>query len=47
MKMRDTFALALRASKYLLSTGERYQFRYLTEAQENDGENEMTLTEDA
>lgn len=45
-KMLDTPALALRASKFLLSTGELYQFRYLTKAQENDEKNDVTLTED-
>ena len=46
-KMLDTPALAHRASKFLLSTGELYQFIYLTEAQENDEVNEMTSRKDA
>ena len=46
-KMLNTFALIYRAFKFLFSTGELYQFRYLTKAQENDETYEMTSRKDA
>ena len=46
-KMLNTFALIHRAFKFLLSTSELYQFRYLTKAQENDETYEMTSKKNA
>ena len=46
-RMLNTFALIHRAFKFLLSTSELYQFRYLTKAQENDETHEMTSKENA
>ena len=46
-KMLNTFALIYRAFKFLLSTSELYQFRYLTKAQENDETYEMTSKKNA
>ncbi len=44
-RLLGTPALAARVSKFLLTTGEVYRFRYLTEAEANDevdlGEAEM------
>ena len=41
-KMLNTFALIHRAIKFLLSTNELYQFKYLTKAQKNDETSKMT-----
>ena len=46
-KMLNTFALIHRTFKFLLSTNELYQFRYLTKAQENDETYEMTSKKNA
>ena len=46
-KMLNTFALIYRAFKFLLSTSELYQFKYLTKAQKNDETYEMISKKDA
>ena len=46
-KMLNTFALIHRAFKFLFSTNELYQFRYLTKVQKNDETYEMTSRKNA